>query len=358
MFNHEFKLVSFLLVLVIAFAGVTSALAAPKGDVVVTLSAGQVAFKSAESVMIHVVIENTGKNPVKILKWYTPAEDVEEPLFAISRNGKAVNYIGALYKRPAATGNDYVVLKPGEKLTRDVDLGAYYDLSATGDYVITYQVASANLFTEKASDKSAVESLGSNNLTLAIQGRAAPTQASASQIEAITGSTTFNKCTTSQQSTLITARNEASTYSANALSYLNANANNQPTLRYTTWFGTYQSSRYNTVTSHFDALSTTFNTASMKFDCGCKKTYYAYVYPNQPYTIYLCKAFWTAPMTGTDSKAGTLVHETSHFTVVIGTNDYAYGQSGAKSLAISDPTKAVNNADNHEYFAENTPAQP
>jgi peptidyl-Lys metalloendopeptidase len=48
----------------------------------------------------------------------------------------------------------------------------------------------------------------------------------------------------------------------------------------------------------------------------------------------------------------------SHFTVVASTNDYVYGQTGAKNLAISDPSKAINNADNHEYFAENTPALP
>lgn len=29
---------------------------------------------------------------------------------------------------------------------------------------------------------------------------------------------------------------------------------------------------------------------------------YAYVYPSSPYNIYLCNAFWSAPMTGTDSK--------------------------------------------------------
>lgn len=32
------------------------------------------------------------------------------------------------------------------------------------------------------------------------------------------------------------------------------------------------------------------------------------------------------------------------------------GQSAAKSLATSSPDKAVDNADSHEYFAENTPA--
>ncbi|MDB5748474.1 MAG: mep [Massilia sp.] len=60
------------------------------------------------------------------------------------------------------------------------------------------------------------------------------------------------------------------------------------------------------------------------------------MYPTQPYKIYVCRAFWTAPLTGTD--------------------DNVYGQSGAASLAISDPNAAVANAGNHEYFAENTPA--
>ena len=33
------------------------------------------------------------------------------------------------------------------------------------------------------------------------------------------------------------------------------------------------------------------------------------------------------------------------------------GQTGAKALAVSNPANAVLNADNHEYFVENTPAQ-
>ncbi len=34
----------------------------------------------------------------------------------------------------------------------------------------------------------------------------------------------------------------------------------------------------------------------------------------------------------------------------------SYGQSAAASLAISNPGKAVDNADSHEYFGENTPS--
>ncbi|MDZ7813484.1 MAG: M35 family metallo-endopeptidase [Ideonella sp.] len=84
---------------------------------------------------------------------------------------------------------------------------------------------------------------------------------------------------------------------------------------------------------------------------------YAYVYPTQPYKIYVCGAFWNAPMTGTDSKGGTLVHEMMHFNVVAASDDWAYGQTASKSMAISNPTKALDNSDSHEYFAENTPFQ-
>ena len=107
--------------------------------------------------------------------------------------------------------------------------------------------------------------------------------------------------------------------------------------RYVKWFGANNAARESTVKAHFASLKDAFATKPVTVDCGCKKTYYAYVYPTQPYVIYVCKAFWTAPMTGTDSKGGTLVHEMSHFNVVAGTDDWVYGQSGAASLAISDP---------------------
>jgi peptidyl-Lys metalloendopeptidase len=95
----------------------------------------------------------------------------------------------------------------------------------------------------------------------------------------------------------------------------------------------------------------------VKINCGCNQNYYAYVYPTRPYEIFVCRAFWSAPLTGTDSKAGTLVHEMSHFNVTAGTDDHVYGQAGAKNLAITDPDAALDNADSHEYFAENNPFQ-
>jgi peptidyl-Lys metalloendopeptidase len=123
------------------------------------------------------------------------------------------------------------------------------------------------------------------------------------------------------------------------------------------WFGTYTAARHTTVTSHYQKISShDFN--SYKFDCTCTESgTYAYVYPDTFGTVYLCGVFWQVGTTGTDSQGGTLVHESSHFTINGGTDDHVYGQSGAKSLAKSDPASAVDNADNHEYFAENNPSQ-
>ena len=156
--------------------------------------------------------------------------------------------------------------------------------------------------------------------------------------------------------TATSAVNAARSYSENAKGYLNTGTVGP---RYTSWFGAYTTTRHATARTHFVDIDAAMdqNSGQIKINCGCNQSYYAYVYPTRPYEIFVCRAFWTAPMTGTDSKAGTLIHEMSHFNVVAGTNDHVYGQSGARSLAISDPDAALDNADNHEYFAENTPSQ-
>lgn len=336
---------TFVLVFVLVLAtlvSVTGAGAAPKSALSVSLSADKSSFSASDAVLVNVTISNNGKNSVKVLKWFTPVEDVEEALFTVSRDSAKVDYVGAYYKRTAPTGNDYVTLKAGESFTRTVDLGLYYDLSASGVYELEYD---AN-----------VTGLASNKLQLAVDGRAGGAPLVIVP-DAVSGSTSFISCTAARQADLITARNNASTYAAGALSYLNAHTSS--TSRYATWFGIFSTANYNTVKSHYTAIGSAMDTQPITFDCTCKKkTTYAFVYPNQPYTITLCGAFWTAPATGTDSKAGTLIHEMSHFNVVAGTDDWAYGQTNAKALAISDPAKAIDNADSHEYFAENTPALP
>lgn len=83
-----------------------------------------------------------------------------------------------------------------------------------------------------------------------------------------------------------------------------------------------------------------------------KDNRFAYVYPNDDQKVYLDKAFWKAPAKGTDSKAGVLSHEMSHFNSVGATKDHVYGAANSKALAKADPDKALTNADNFEYYSE------
>jgi len=317
----------------------------------VALSADTSSFGAAQDVILHVTISNPNPSSIKILNWLTPANGVQESLFTVARDGQLVAYLGMIAKRAAPTAKDYIVLAAGESLTRDVDLSAYYDLSASGSYVIKYNVASADLYAET---NGAQNSLTSNLLALTIAGHAAPALNEV-VAEAVSGTNSFVSCDGTQQSDLIAARDAASVYASNAVSYFSANKQG---VRYTTWFGTYDAGRYSLVASHYNAILNAVDTATpMTFDCTCTDPgVYAYVYSNVPYIIYLCGAFWTAPISGTDSKAGTLIHEITHFTVVAGTSDFAYGQALAQALAISSPGNAVMNADSHEYFAENNPA--
>ncbi len=352
MMAKKVLLIALALVLALTSMGAVSMAGAADG-VEVRLTAGQAAFSAGESVLVQVSISNPTGKAVKVLKWYTPADAIEEPLFSVALDGQAVAYLGAIYKRPAPSSADYLALKAGESVTYTVDLAAYYDLSASGNYTVRYAAASPDLYAEKPGALKKIASLTSNEVSVWVEGRQSGPALETIVPEAVTGGTTFSKCTAAQQATLLKARTQASTYAADALSYLTAGTQGS---RYTTWFGVYTSSRYNAVKGNFGKISSAMDTATVNLNCGCKKKYYAYVYPNQPYNIYVCSVFWRAPLAGTDSQGGTLIHEMSHFNVVASTNDYVYGQSGAKSLAISNPNQAIANADNHEYFAENNPA--
>ena len=340
-------------VAIMAIAACASVQAAPKG-VTASVAAERISLGKNDNVTMRLTMTNTTAQPQLILKWHTAFGEIEESLFEVTRDGKKVDYLGAHYKRPAPTASDYYLLKPGASHTVKVELSDIYDMSITGQYTIRYSAKAMNLF--GANEKSIGE-VKSDVATIFINGRlprgseSQMAKAPANPGPAAAG-LTFTKCTTSQQNDVTNAIAAATTMANGADAYMGGTLG----ARYTKWFGAADSARITKVRGNFAAIKDAFATKPVNVDCGCKKTYYAYVYPNQPYKIYVCKAFWTAPMTGTDSKGGTLVHEMSHFTAVAGTDDWVYGQSGAASLAISDPAKAVDNADSHEYFSENTPA--
>jgi peptidyl-Lys metalloendopeptidase len=319
------------------------------GDIAVTITPERAALGKRDEVLVTVTLTNTGSAPERLLKWRTPFVAPEAALFDVTRDGQPVRYLGRKVKRAAPVDADYIRLAPGESRSARIELSSTYDMAVTGAYSVRYRVPA--LVTGAKAD--AATMLRSNTAAIWIEGRMAR-GATSPALAAPTGSAlSYAQCSNAQQDTIASAMAAGAGMAAGGLAYLTSGK--EQAQRYTNWFGALDAARQGVVTNNFTAIKDAFENKPVKVDCGCDEDYFAYVYPAQPYTIYVCKAFWTAALTGTDSMGGTLLHELSHFDIVAGTDDHVYGQSGAAEMARTAPQRAINNADSHEYFGENSP---
>ncbi|KAF5317550.1 hypothetical protein D9619_013141 [Psilocybe cf. subviscida] len=314
---------------------------------------GPAAVDGVDNLKVVATVTNSGDEILKILN------DPRGPLS--TRPTDTFSITDASGAKPAFTGiklkyvpktavavGAFTTLAPGESVQVEHALGHAYNFSHSG--AGTYDIHADNAFLI-VNDDNTVTTIHADSQahTAKVTGKLAAVRPTA-----IAKRAKYVGCSSSQQSALVSAASAAQSYASSSYSY--ASSHSSSTTRYTTWFGTFTTSRYNTVLSQYKSISSnTFSTFT--FDCTCTESdTYAYVYPDTFGYIYLCGAFWQAPTTGTDSKGGTIIHESSHFTKNGGTQDYAYGQSAAKSLAKSNPAQAILNADSHEYYSENNPA--
>ena len=363
------KLIPWGLVLACLFGVVGApAMAGPldSAGLVPQLTMEKAALTTADKVNVRFSLANQGSDDLLVLKWKTPLAGFDADIFAVERDGERVAYTGRLAKRAAPRAADYVRIPAGESVSVTFDLSAVYDMRKPGHYTVRYEAEGVDVvhedFRRGLTALGAVDALESQTLDLTLSGQdLSGDEPAARSIRGKALTPTYLNCSNSNISAIGNALTNAQSYATESYNFLVnlASASRSTDARYKTWFGDYTSSRYATVQSHYNSLKNAFagQTFQLNCDCSTDNSLYAYVFANQPYQVHLCGAFFAAPATGTDSKAGTLVHETSHFTVVAGTNDYAYGQTACKKLATKTPNKAINNADSHEYFAENTPFQ-
>ncbi|HEV7671368.1 MAG TPA: M35 family metallo-endopeptidase [Thermoanaerobaculia bacterium] len=362
---------SIVAVCLIAMAGVP-AMADSRGGAALEarLTMERTALTTADGVDVRFSLANRGADDLLVLKWKTPLAGFDGDLFVVERDGERVPYTGRLAKRAAPRASDYVRIPAGESASVTFDLSAVYDMRKPGSYTVRYEAAAIDFVREDyRKGMTAVgtfDALESQTLDLTLSGKdlsgAKPQVALPAprpNLRALTPS--YLNCSNGNISSIGSSLTNAQNYATESYNFLVnlPTASRANDARYKTWFGAYTSSRYSTVQTHYNNLKNAFSGQTFQLDCDCASdnSLYAFVYANQPYHVHLCGAFFAAPATGTDSKAGTLVHETSHFTVVAGTDDNAYGQTACKKLATKNPTKAVDNADSHEYFAENNPHQ-
>jgi peptidyl-Lys metalloendopeptidase len=346
-----------------------------RDSLVISLDFDKSAYTAAQKQKMVFSLTNTSDKAVRVLKWHTPLEGIKSDMFEVQVNGNFAVSMGRVYKRPAPVEDDYITIGPGKTISEDVDFTEAYDIAEAGIYSVKYRTDL--LHVGFGAPKAMAKQFASPQRTAAVSVKSGtgifklledrePKQVDGIEIGharemlaqiAAPKAPTFSSCAQAQQGPITSALAQAVTMVSSARAALSGTPNwaRYTAKRYSEWFGVYDAGRYATVSTHYDKILDALSNQAMKFNCDCNDNYYAYVIPTKPYEVFLCKLFWTAPLTGTDSKAGTIIHETSHFNVVAGTQDHVYGQAGCRALAKSNPGNAIGNADTHEYFAENTP---
>ncbi|KAH6906781.1 peptidyl-Lys metalloendopeptidase [Coprinopsis sp. MPI-PUGE-AT-0042] len=312
---------------------------------------GPALVRGVDNFNVVTILTNKGDETVKVLNHPdSPLSRLPADTFIIrGENGATPAFIGIKAKygpQAAIDAREFTVLAPNQSIHVRHSLADGYDFSSAGQGA--YTINARNGFYIATGNTTAKV-----NATVVSSHNAKLSGSIARPLPVTEKQATGSACSPAQEAQIQKAAASAQDYAAAAFSHLQAHPSATP--RYTTWFGSYDEDNHELVQAHFKTINS-HNISTFSFDCSCRVSgTFAYVYPHDFGKIYLCGAFWRAPLQGSDSKAGTLVHESSHFTRNGGTQDYVYGQSASRDLAMDDPSMAVLNADSHEYFAENTP---
>jgi peptidyl-Lys metalloendopeptidase len=321
---------------------------------------------SADDQSVISTLRNNSDSAIAVLTWRTPFGDaLDADVFSIRDTevlpglDYELPYNSLLFKRADPLPAHFVIIESGQSISARTRLASYYAVDIESTYRVQYRGVISYLPADEVagqfgpvSAKLLRAALASNSVDLNLQVPPATRAAVAPG---------FNECSASEQSVLqsalLSAENIART-SVIALGSLNV-AQRASSPRYLEWFGQYSDTRFNIVRTGYDNLLSTLENTQIDFVCGCTRAQtFAFINRTRPFEINLCPVFWTSTENGRDSRAGTIIHELSHFNEVIGTFDFQYGQTDSRQLAIDNPDQAVFNADNYEYFAENTPALP
>ncbi|KAG6917127.1 hypothetical protein DXG01_003793 [Tephrocybe rancida] len=334
---------------------VTSALAAsisaaPSISVKVS---GPPAVINAENMKITTTVTNTGDKTLTVLNEpKSPLTSLPADTFKIfDRTGASLAFTGVIAKYAHAAAIDagsgaVSVLGPGQSVEVDHNLSEAYSFAKEGEYTVVPN----NLFHIVNSTKQAAPLYATVDPYITkLTGRLAKVH------HVRHPRPSYVNCSTSQKVFLANATKFAEAYALEAYRHLEKNS--VASRRYKTWFGADDKERYNTVKDNFKHISTYPNFSSFQYNCSCTLPgTWGYVKPDEFGIVYLCPTFWTLPVKGKESMAGSLVQKSSHFTRNGGAVDYVWTQPLCKELANTNATKAIHNADSYEYFAENDPA--
>jgi peptidyl-Lys metalloendopeptidase len=269
---------------------------------------------------------------------------------------------------------DFVLLRAGHSLERTLDLSASYHVSRPADYHVQLNLRQLEFYVPRSAHPSAKARLaarriegselreGKAEFTVRNAAGRAPTRGqmaranfaglsvvpAAKRLRRTDGplTPTVRDGTASQTGEILQAHQRGFALCQKALESLD----NGPAYR--EWFGAPTERRRAKVYSVYTKIVQRMQSIPFVYQLegrACRRGAFAYTFKNLA-TIWLCDSFWSAAVTGPDSKAGALIHEHSHNAAR--TDDLTYGRSQARDLAAHSPDRAIRNADNYQYFAE------
>jgi len=303
-------------------------------------------IRLVQDATVMVELTNTAPYSIALLRWNLPLDDrFESDTFRVLYQGQPVGYIGARVKYAGPYIDDYIFFSPNETKVATVRLENAYDFSQPGDYDVIFVADVLDYET----DDTFHNLPNTRGLFTPLSG------VLSNSLQFTTTNKLYQKILKapydcdSDESTII---EDAYTSQRQMIGYANDRIlQGGSTSQYAEWFGAQNTQRFESARRIIDNVRRNTVFAYM---CDTMANVYAYVYPSDTsHTVYFCDAFWRAPETGGyDTRAGTVIHELSHFNNIGSTGDYAYGTGAARNLARTNPANAVANADNYEYFSE------
>jgi peptidyl-Lys metalloendopeptidase len=172
----------------------------------------------------------------------------------------------------------------------------------------------------------------------------------------------FEGCTKTERGIIIATMDRSKRLALTAASAVG------PTPVYTRWFGKFSPRNGERVRRNLKSVVTAIRTGQVTTACVnhgtglCDRDTYAFVDPDDHYNVMLCPSFFTmetmkelddaSAAEGNGTRAGTIIHEITHFTIVAGTDDICYSREVCTDMAIDAPQDALINADSYQYFVE------
>lgn len=108
-------------------------------DINVTIETNKDVFHINETIIITYIITNNSDKEYKFCCWQTPLEkEFTADFFEIIHNEEKVKYIGSMIKRKPPAQDDFIILKPKEKISQKIELNKGYNINETGEFQIKF----------------------------------------------------------------------------------------------------------------------------------------------------------------------------------------------------------------------------